>query len=635
MAQEADLYSILVTYANKNKSPNIVINSFLEFLEKYARKYSKESPIWDKWLEEKEIKFWAELSILSEEGKCELFTKEQNSYIYMPNYYPVLLNSVYRNADDDAENPFPCEESLGITLPENQTMHLNSSHDLFSIMDTPKHPAYTILKINFPDNFGSALVLPSMFPRHIAEIALLKIRIYLKRYGNKEYTYHKLSTALQGKESFLKDQLDQIIIRPLDTFNTIKDARELSYVFWAHFCSLAKNDIKRKGEHLSTDIAAYQSFFIIETINGYYKAKAQKQREKETAFKNLEGIMAKPPYLYSMKQMLGFTNSLGKLLLGFYSTEEFETWLKNQTTIHTDRDLPPLLLMKGQDPNEQYFLLKEKMPAFCAMLLTEVRIRISDALTKHWSALLKEQKKEPAMDNDEEFEKALLRTAKKLSPELVTLLADPRLALVYMELERNQQPATLKLFAKDKLLPYSSLFLINRKNILQAAKLFLPFWYSIPILSAIIGFFKQLTKKKPKSRHSDEIDDTEDILGEKTHTGDIRTAAQELEFAMLPAGHTIDSYLEELEERWSRLIDRKARENLINDVQYLVRDNLRRILRVEKHFKPTQEIIRQIADDMIGRNTALRSISARESLLHYIELYIVKLLGNLRELKMP
>jgi pyoverdine/dityrosine biosynthesis protein Dit1 len=88
--------------------------------------------------------------------------------------------------------------------------------------------------------------------------------------------------------------------------------------------------------------------------------------------------------------------------------------------------------------------------------------------------------------------------------------------------------------------------------------------------------------------------------------------------------------MEELEDRWSRLIDRKAREDLINDVKFLARDNLRRVVKVQKNFKPTQEIISDIAANLVSRNKALRSLSARDSLLLYLELYMLKLLGNIK-----
>ena len=71
-AQKVDLYSIFNTYTRKTKSPYIEIDPFLSYLEKYAINASGEQPELLKWVENKEQRFWAEVSVLSDEGKCVL-----------------------------------------------------------------------------------------------------------------------------------------------------------------------------------------------------------------------------------------------------------------------------------------------------------------------------------------------------------------------------------------------------------------------------------------------------------------------------------------------------------------------------------------------------------------------------------
>ena len=216
----------------------------------------------------------------------------------------------------------------------------------------------------------------------------------------------------------------------------------------------------------------------------------------------------------------------------------------------------------------------------------------------------------------------------------MALLADNKLLLVYHEAENtpNGVPPAARVFSKGVLRPYSSIFLIRRKDILQEAKYVLPFWYSLPIISSIIGFFKRLAegRKKYKALTAKDDDSGEEILGESSRAGEIRAAALELEFFLIPAGHTLDSFLEELEDRWSRIIDRKARDDLIHDVQFLARDYLRHAVKGQKQFKPTQEAINQMAFNLVTNNAALRSLSARDSLLLYVELFLIKLLQNIK-----
>ena len=634
MIYSTDLHPILVFYAQKNNSPFIAIDLFLDFLGKTAKRYSTGYPSWKKWLEGREVKFWSEMSALIAEGKCEYISDTDNNHIIVTTYYPDLINDIYQNADNDADLPFPCEESMGIILPQSQIKFLCSESDFMSALDAKGNTANQIMKINFPDDFGSALLLFQMLPNQIAETAILKVRNYLKRYGNREYAYHKLSIPLQGKEVFLKKQLDEIFARPLDCFNDIKEGRELSYTFWTHFCALVKNDLKKKQDRLPIDISAFQSFCIIETITGYYRTISVKQLEVEQAFRSLESCLSRPPYLFSMSQIVNFTDSAGKALLGQYMKEELELWVKKHTTESKNNELPPLFIFKSSVTDDKYLLLRDKMLAFCTRLLIEARLLIKDTILKQWSRLIMEYKDQPAMENDEQFEKELLKIAKKQCPDLMTLLVDPKFLMVYQEAEKSPGgvPSSVVIFNKGVLLPYSLIFQLHRKDVLYSARNVLPFWYSIPILFAVVGFFKKLFRKKEnaKSLLAKEIDRDGEIIGEISKVGEIRAAAAELEILLIPAGHTLKSYLEELEDRWSRIIDRKARDNLITDVKFLARDNLRHIMKLNKLFKPSHEVINDIVANLINRNKALNSLSAKDSLSLYLKLYVIKLLENIK-----
>ena len=632
MAQGADLYSILVSYTNKNNSPYIDIDSFLDYLGKSARKNAKEYPVWNKWVQDTSVKFWAEISVLAEEGKCELLPEPDDGQVFMTFFYPKKLSEIYRYADDKADMPFPSEDSLGIYMPENQVKCLSAEYDLLQMLldDTPS--GFPILKLGFSDEFGSALVLSDMIPRQLTEIAILKIRNYLHQFGNKEYAFHKLVSQLQGKESFLKDQLEQIMIRPVDLFRSIEESGELSSIFWAHFCGLIKSDISKKKERIPKDFAAYQSAQIIEVVNGYYRSLAIKRRDVEAAYKNLENQLARPPYLYTMEQILKLTSPTGGLLTNVYTAEQLGEWIEDQITESKNGEFPRMLIVKGSGKEEQ-FLLKEKMLPLCAKLLATARILVKSKISKSWSRLIYDFKSEPAMLNDNDFEKALLKLTENLCPDLVFLLADPRFSLVYEEMEskENGVPPGAKVFDKGKLLPYSSLLFINRKELLAEVRAPLPFWYSLPIISSIVKFFKNLSKKSKKKKAGQQLpEDGQVILEEIDRAGEIRIMAEGLELDIVPPGYSVDLYLEELEDRWSRLLNREARENLISDTRFLIRENLRRTLKIEKQFKPTKERINQLAENIVAFNKALSSLSARDQLILYIELYIVRLLVNIR-----
>jgi hypothetical protein len=175
----------------------------------------------------------------------------------------------------------------------------------------------------------------------------------------------------------------------------------------------------------------------------------------------------------------------------------------------------------------------------------------------------------------------------------------------------------------------NALYVLRRKDILADARIMLPFWYSVPILSAIVAFFKRLGKKKKKRNETD--DEPEDIEnGSKETAGDIRDAAKKVEAELVPKGRTLDSFLAELETRWSRLLNKQARADLVNDVNSLVRDNLRHAIRIHKTRKINRKGLEEIADGIVGHTPALQGLGGQDSLHMYMELYMVKLLLNIK-----
>jgi hypothetical protein len=625
-----DLYSVLVFYANKSNSPFITVPSFLEFLENLSKKQPGENSVWYSWVKDRAMKFWSEISNLTADGKCEIITRGEVNQIYMPFFYRELLDKAYKGVDESTDMPFFNEESLKITPPENEVMTLASEYDLLFLLESSEDSTSKILKIIFPEEFGSALVLTEMIPKRLSEMALNKIRNYLLRYGNKDYAINKLSAQLQGREVYLREVLEKLVKQPLVLYADIESGGELFYIFWAHFSTLVKTDIKKKRERLPMDIAAFQASFIIDAVTKYFKALSVKLRETEAAFKNLESHFNKAPFLYSLDEIIKFNNPKGEPLLGKYTHEELEGWLRKKTTEKEDGKLPQLMVMPGATRNDQYFISKEKIPSLCARYLSDARSLVKDAVTKYWTRLVTEYKKEPAMENDPDFEKFLLRYLERLCHDLMDMLANPKVILIYQELEQdgNPVPFSARVFEHGRLLPYSTLLNISRKELLRDIKLSLPFWYSLSFLAGIVNFFKRFGKKK--TRTSDEENDEPEGQPEKAHSVDVRTRAKELEASLLPQGYSLEDYLVKLEERWSKLIDAKARKNLIEDVNNLVRDYMRRTMRIQRQFKPSRETLNQMATELVKRNQALSTLSDRDALILYLELQMVKYLENYR-----
>jgi hypothetical protein len=627
MPQVTDLYAILNTYAKKNNSPYIDIGDFISTLEKYAKHHVEKEPGWSLWTNDTGARVWSELSRLAAEKQCSLLSDDSGTRIFMYHFYIEIVEKAYQTIEDTSEIPFPSEESLNIIIPQMQLRPVNLEAGFFEYLEAPQEELFPVIKIIFPEDLGEALVLSNMIPKRLLEAAMLKIRNYLRSHNNKEYIQRKLSVQFSGKESQLGDMFNQILIRPFECLSHLLAGGEFSFYFWAFFCNVVKRDIKKKAEFLPEDLAALQSVYLIEITNSFFKARADKKKAKDLAFAELGRQLDNAPFLYALDAIMAFTDSKGIPLLGQYSQQDLESYLIDNASAHSGGELPDLLIAHGLQ-GEQWFIKKTKLIPLCLRLLIEVRPKVKKAVLKRWVRTLKSYSREPAMDQDAEFEKLLTQYTAELAPVLTALLRDTKLSLVYEELGRTGKiQGTSNIFSKGKLIPMSMMLLVRRKDLLADARIMLPFWYTLPLFAAFMAFLTNLRRKR-RGKQAAEEGPEEGGIKPGDDAKEIKAAAGELEEKYVPRGHTIDSYLAELESRWDRLIDKKARRNLREDVDSLIRDRLRHILRLQRRGKVTAQFIKTLSAKIIQDTPALQELPEKESLGIYIQLYIAKTLTS-------
>jgi hypothetical protein len=632
MAQRTDLYSILMSYANNHHSPYIDIDIFTAFLDKHAKRSAEDAPEWRKWTNDLTAKFWSELSQLVENEKCALLNEKDKNRVFMTDFYIEQVQRAYANPDAAADQPFADEKSLELSLPPDLTRSLPVGEELESYLAEPQDTLLPIIKIVFPEDFGSALVLAAMIPGQLLEAALSKLRNYLRNHQNRDFYQRKLNPQFSGREILVKGALDQLEAQPLGCIPDMESAGEFSALFWTCFCGLVRSEIKRKTEFLSGEIAAVQSAYLIEVCIDFFKTRSLKAKERELALKDLESRFNRPPYLYTLEEIIKFTSSKGTPLLGQYSEEDLESFIRIKTTETNAQELPELIIVHGKK-NEQYFIRKDKILPLCTRLLNEARPQIRKGITNRWIAMLREFRREPAMERETEFEKLAARYTVQCAPILSGLLGNQKLFLIYDELERSQEalPHTARFFFKGQLLPMTTLLLLKRKDLLVDARIALPFWYSLPFLPKIIGFFMSLGKKTAKAAPPPEEGDPREAEsaaeGEAKSLGmALKAAAQKYENEMVPTGFTLDSYLEELEGRWHKILNKEEQKNLVEDVKALIRDKLRKILRLRTYGKINTGTIDRIAEAIILETPSLRQLDDPEALQLYIRLYVTKAL---------
>ncbi|HZK19764.1 MAG TPA: hypothetical protein VFC68_03455, partial [Treponemataceae bacterium] len=213
---------------------------------------------------------------------------------------------------------------------------------------------------------------------------------------------------------------------------------------------------------------------------------------------------------------------------------------------------------------------------------------------------------------------------------LYALLNSKFLSLVHYETRTSNN--SINLFSNGKLLPYSELLMLSRQEIIIDAKILLPFWYTIPVISWIARFILAPAKKHKKqttSRSHEKQQNTDYNTGTKSsRKQELKKAARSLEEKMVTPGSTLERDLSSYVHEWNRLISEDAQENLTEDINSLIRDYMRKTIRTLQSSHFTKDRVSNLAKTLVN-SPALHNIRNKDALEMYIKLYIVKLIKNL------
>ena len=624
----ADLYVLLRNFAAKIKSPFVDVGKFSSFFEAYVQKIPPGHE-WARWANNTNALFFEELAALTDSGKCVLISDGKGRRIFLPSYCTDQIEEAYRNIEKLAEFSFKNERSLKLVMPKGfaKSVNLNTTDMRIFFEDRENANPNEIISLQFPRDRGNAILLASMIPRRLIEMCLEKVRYYLNNQHNKEYLLSRLTAMMKGsKEQVPKDLIGILTTNPQDCFQGIEAAMDSHYSFWTLFCPLVKTDIEKKANLHEEDIAAVQAVYIIEVCCVLYRSKNEKKQELDKAYEMLEAHMSRSPWYYSMGDIIGFTNSQNVQLLKIYTSRGLEDYIKKATSAGAGGYLPSWLVIQGDKKNEQWFIKKERYLHHCAKMIYETQPFIKTAVIKRWTALIEEHKSEASMESDDEFEKLLKTLVKNIRPNLKTALDDPRLALACLEFghEVDSVAQASRMFKDSIILPHRAIFELRRDELVSDIKSQFPFWYSVPFIVSIVLFFKQMFPSKNKTGNADAGGDNTAI--ETASGGELRTSARSIASDIVPLDKTIDEHLAGLQKKWVHILDKKAAETLITDVHSLLRDNLKSAFKTYRLRRVTREALREISQALAWHNPALKNMADQNSLLLYMELYMVKLL---------
>ena len=644
MATTSNILTLLRYYASKQKSPSIDYGEFLDYVRRYAQHHLAENPDLALYTTgpaaiSDELKKFADdrQIVIASTG----LTKQT---IYVVGYYIDYFTNLYKEILITPSIPFPNINDLSKHTPTSIVTMTQANEIIYKLMEKEVLNDRTLYGITFAKGVPTVMFPSMVSVNTLITAALKKLHELLKKGDTHDYFQKKISISNPGKEMGVKNFFKLFMENPTGALENLKDVTDNTFYYWSQMAYFIKQDYDKLKDFTPEDVNVLQSVYIIEIATSFYKTQAQTKQTKDNAFKNLNMLLGQPPYYFTMGDIVKFKDPHGVNLLGQYTEGDLKHYMEMKTTHTEGNNLPEVLTFKVGD-GEGYFILKEKVMPLIIRLCSDARVTVRESLTKVWYKTLLEWETLPEMREAIAFENCLKHETAVAQPVLSALLNASFLPVLAIE---DTTPGHIMLFRNDTLVPYSELLMISRQEIYTDARIKLPFWYTTPVISwiAALIFRKPKSKTKKQVRKSATEQYREEKLAEEKHeqakrdaadTSDVarkarklelRTAAEAAEKALVPANSSLNRELEGYEHEWNNMIGKTAHDNLTEDVNSLIRDYMRKVLRTLHASSFTPERISSLADSLVS-TPSLMKIKNTPALKRYTELFMIKLVKNI------
>src|SRR5574344_262574 len=552
MPTSSNLSSIIRFYADKKKSGFIDFREFCTYVKKYAEHHVEEQADLVKYLGDPSETLLAEIQGLTEKRLVTLLTNGNKRTIISISFYSVIYSKQYKDILSNDSTPFPLVSDLPKLFPVAILERKDSSSYIPSSINNHNSKSPLLYILEFSQNIPS-LLLPACVPIPVLqEAAQIKIKKILKKDEFHDYFLKKLRGTNPAKEISIKN-------------------------FFKH------------------------SVYICESYSTYLKDQMQTSQKKQDALKELELNLGKYPFFFSMNQILKFKNQNGKLLYELYSEDDLKEFLQTHSTTQSKSELPRLLVFKIES-GTRYFVYKNKIIQIVVKLCGEAHDTIQDILENKWFNALLNFEKLPEMTNSEQFERCLQKQVELQSPVLYSLLTANFMTLLSYEKEDDETLQAFQIFSEGKILPFSDLLMLKNSQILSSAKIRLPFVYSIPIISWIISLFSNKKKNTKKTDSEQKIETRKDENKPQKHVSKQEQLADQaitISKELIPEGSSLDRELNFSIKQWNKIISPEANQQLVEDVNSLIRDYTRRVVKTLSTTSFTKERVQNLAETLV------------------------------------
>lgn len=676
MSKPDDIAELLSMYAARADSPRIPFPSFLQFCRKVAeRRSAQEERFLDLGGPQVEPILIAHLRALKQRELLSMtFSAGSPTEIFFPEYYYRRLRDYYDYLDERPALPFPHDDNIDFTILSEHIQPVTVTEEFTRWIRQSEDSPKRILRLQFPDTLSSVLVLSEMIEERLLMLCMQKIRLHLRSEKNAGYMQHKLLGHFPNREIALRDSLNQLLTTPREAAAMVMHPSDFTYHFWTQVCNNIIKDL-RSGNHESseTELGLGQAAYLVGYYNTHFRGADQRKRETEAAEKYLLKTLDRVQDPFTYADLASMPDDKGNPLSKRISKERITGFIEDRLKPAGDSDLPEILLVRASDGREIYLARKHALTYFLRTR-TELSTAMQEAYSQAWYNAYRTDRITSSMKSDDAFDRHIYKEVCRRDTVFAGMLKYDLLRLLSERAPPDQAHAAEVNFlfhpGESELRPLHEIFELERKKILKDAELRLPFYLATPTFRAIMRFLRRVFSSAPKRpRVVDDVSDAPESAeirsattttdrparGERAGrvvesevssesgktTGNApstkradrdpsayRRKVAEISQDFLPAGKSIDTALKELAEQWNPLLDAAAKQNLVEDINSLVRDFLRKMRSGFRSAPPGPDRIRRMAEELAAKDS-FSKIRRKEALQRYIELYMLKLLGKL------
>lgn len=642
MSSQSTIFALLKFYATRMNTATVNYIDFVSYVKKYAQIHVVEQPDLVNFLGNAEPNIEKELENLATSRQILITDADTKRTIFFIPAYVQKFSKIYQDIQSKTTRPFPVVSDMPKTIPLDILTRLTAQDFIKNMLQSQELNDKTLYSISFPHEIPS-IIVPSNLPVSVfGDICIAKIRALLQKDEHHEYFSKKLRISNPGKEIACKNFFERFVNHSENIINDLKTSGD-NFYFWTQLCYFIRQDYESIKDFTPEDVTILQAIYISEIMTTFFKDKLKNEKSKKEALENLKQALERPPYYFSMQDILNFTNSKGVLLTKLYSPDDLKRFLEIETSESEESGsakLPKLLVFKTGS-GSRYFIYKDKIVPLIIRLCNEAHDTIGQMIKDSWVQALGNFDKLPEMTNAAKYEEMLRGKTEKLSPVLYALLNANFLLMLTYELRAKNAEVQLSLFEHDKLLPYSSLLLLKQQDLLSNAKIELPFWYSIPIFSWLMSLFVRKPKKKnydtmPSSASSfQKVLDSDNLQTSSSRSTKkiskekkLAMKATQLERHFVQEGSTVERDMVSYLKIWNKMIDNQARINLEEDVNVLIRDYIRKVISTLNGTTFDEQRLETLAQNLCN-TPGMRKIGEPEALKMYVQLYILHLLKSI------